>query len=130
MTRADRMTAARGIGRLLATAEGRAYLENAGYESGMPIIVADFDDPVGTTLDRIRVKGNAGLVVTAADSGDLLFAVFERHHADSTESEEVSRFSTIGLLLRASQSHGASFRFTLTDTKVSAKVPLSMPEFA
>lgn len=131
MTGVDRMTIARLIAELTASQEGRAYLEQAGYKSEMPIIIAGFDDSVGATLDRIRARGDSGLVATAEDLEDLLIAVIERQSAPETRSHaEVSRHSTIGLLLRASKACGDAFKFKLTDMKVSAKSPLPIPEYA
>lgn len=130
MTTIDRPAIARSIAALTTTEDGRTYLARAGYKSGMPVIVADFDDAVGATLDRIRAKGLAGLVVTAQEAGDLLVGVFEQILTGDSVSDEVSRYSSIGLLLTAAQRSRQGLTFKLTNVQVSASAPVKIPEFA
>jgi hypothetical protein len=120
---AGRREAARRLGKLLATHDGREQLSQAGSISA--IVPAAWEDTVGDVVERIfRNPPPATVAILRKD--ELVFLIVKPgNRAAATESEQASTRATVGMLYEAVEmSDARRLTFNIDDWHAAEAAPL------
>lgn len=120
--------AARVLGQLMATKEGRAYFAENGYKPSQVFVTAHYDEAIIDVLERVHRHPAPVTIAIVRDSGEPLLMSLQPDEAVISEHMNAltaGGSSTIGMLYDACKAGGhKSFRLTEWDSQTRAT---SMP---
>lgn len=126
--RSTHIQAARLLGKLMATKEGRSYFEENGYRPGQVLVTAHYDESISDVLHRVHKHPAPVTIAIVRDSGELLMMAVTPDDAvlnGTKDALSAGGSSTIGMLYDACKSGGhRSFRLNEWEKQARAT---SMP---
>ena len=127
-----RIQAARLLGTLMATKEGRAYFKENNYKPGQAIVAAHYDEGISEVLHRVHKYPAPVTVAIVRDDGELLMMSMQpENHMLNAAKKRLSAggTSTIGMLYDACASgEYNSFRLTEWDSQTRVTTMPSVKE--
>lgn len=128
---AARNEAAKALGRLMATPQGRAYFKQNDWSTGQALVTAHYDEAISDVLLRVRRCPPPVTIAVAKDDGELLMMSFGPETdapGDMNDIVNAHGASTIGMLYDAFAVNGPGSKgtFHLSDWDRNTRA-VSMP---
>lgn len=111
----ERLKATRLVGKLLATAQGRKFMENSGYRSGQAIVAAHYDELIRDVMKRVHSHKPPVTVALVRNDELFMFGIAPARDITKKRPSLASPASTIGMLYDACIQRDGNDTFQITE---------------
>lgn len=111
------LQAARLLGRLLSTPDGRKFFADNNYESGTPIIACEWQDRISEVIDRAHQEDPPVVLAIRKDEALCMMTIQPGTPTDIEDRGAAHPNSTIGMLYEdsARRKKGTTYQITAWD---------------